>query len=507
MPGPPSPTYARPFSFINATNAGIDSSSLVYTTAAGESANINLSRVVCTLRRSWYTGTAGLVCCVSEDVAPPPNPYQLIIISSARLDPELFALFPPMVTIPPHLQSAPDRMVAVIVSIKSGLQQALGCYHSVLQPLLSWLSDVIVSRHPPTVQPAAHATPSVTYTTEITSSPETIRIYAQNLRRTLTSDSTKPMEVTIILLSGDGGVADLLNGQEVAPEEITVSHRPTIALLPLGTGNALFHSLHRPLYTEGGPTPLVLGLRTLLTGEVQPLPMLIARFSGEARLIHSPDNPTSAQAPPEQQRPWHLFGAVVASYALHASLVWESDTEEYRKYGVERFGMVAKKLLEEGHAYQAEVEIRKGDGEIKRLERPAFGYLLASMVSNLEKDFTISPATKPCDKKLRLLHLGAIGGQKTMEVMMEAYKEGAHVRMKWTGEDGKEDGVGYEDIEGFQLTVNEKDPRWRKVCVDGTIVELEEGGAMKVDKMGGSHYNILVNSAVLLPEESKDDQN
>ena len=369
---------------------------------------------------------------------------------------------------PSHLrQRKPDgsggREVHVVVSVRSGLRLAGQFYYTAVRPLLK------------AVGLGGSEEDGDGYRITVTNSPNTIREFARELGAG---------EKTVVLLSGDGGVVDLLNGLDQADA------LPTIALLPLGTGNALFHSLHKPHYARPGPapSPLVLGLRTLFRGTAAPLPTFRASFSPGARLVSAPAETGDGSAPAtaatndtgdgSRHVPVdHLLGAIVASYGFHASLVWESDTPAYRKHGDKRFGMAAAELLKTAHAYDATVEVRRSGGsdEFVRLTNHhgggTFNYVLATLVSNLEKTFAISPASKPLDGRLRLVHFGDVGGEKTMEIMMAAYRDGEHVRM---GE------VGYEEVEEVRVTIGEEDARWRKLCVDGSIVEVERGGWMRV---------------------------
>lgn len=168
---------------------------------------------------------------------------------------------------------------------------------------------------------------------------------------------------------------------------------------------------------------------------------------------------------------------MVASYGLHATLVADSDTTEYRKHGAARFGLVANDLLNPPggagpHAYKADVTLYKDGGEVE-IDRKEHGYILASLVSNLEKPFMISPASKPLDGQLRVVHFGAVSGEQTMNVMKEAYNNGNHVTL---------DGVGYESISGLKIQFKEEDEnwKWRRTCIDGLIVGVEKGGSVEV---------------------------
>jgi diacylglycerol kinase family enzyme len=176
-----------------------------------------------------------------------------------------------------------------------------------------------------------------------------------------------------------------------------------------------------------------------------------------------------------------LWGAVVASYGLHATLVADSDTTEYRKHGDKRFGLVAQDLMFPGggaapHAYKADVTLFKSGGKKEVLERKEHGYLLTTPLSNLERKFTISPLSKPLDGQLRIVHFGTVSGDQAMKIMMEAYNAGNHVNL---------DDVSYESIEGMRIDLKEKggEWKWRRFCIDGLIVGVEENGWMEVQKL------------------------
>ena len=163
-----------------------------------------------------------------------------------------------------------------------------------------------------------------------------------------------------------------------------------------------------------------------------------------------------------------LYGAVVASYGLHSTLVADSDTVEYRKHGDKRFGMVANDLLfgEGPHAYQADVVVNG-----KRIS-DEHGYLLMTMVSNLEKAFTISPDSKPLDGQMWLIHFGALSGKEAMDVMGSAYNGGKHVLREE---------VRYENVTVVKVLIREEgDWKWRRVCIDGAVVAIDEGGWFEV---------------------------
>ncbi|KAI3527191.1 diacylglycerol kinase catalytic domain-containing protein [Colletotrichum filicis] len=524
----------------HARDAAFTDGKLTFTTQSG-SESARPEEIVFIIPARSDPGSGPIICVLKEDPEAKESPYQLniILLVEGQLPAELTSRGLLLPQLPDHLTPRPESHdVHFVVSTKSGLGHAPKFWDGVVRPLIllagqNTTSGDLASTFSPEGLSAAHGLPS-SFNVLITEDADSVRKFAKErwaARQATSSSASSPRAETIVLLSGDGGVVDLLNGCEEEEEEeeegkkeagssTAATTLPTLALLPLGTGNACFHSLHKPLYVEKGPSHMVLGLRTLFFGTSRPLPSFRASFSPGARLISYTADP-GPHAPPSESEGGgdghgdeepalsrhdtsvdHLFGAIVASYGFHAQLVWESDTPEYRKHGDKRFGMVAQELLKESHAYVATVEVRspgaaRGEQRWRRVERERFGYALAAMVSNLEKTFTIAPDSGPLQGRLKLVHFGAVGGEKTMEIMMAAYKEGAHVGMKWTDAEGRKDYLGYEDAEEVRVTIGESDPRWRKVCVDGTIVEIPEGGWMAVETLGRPLFGILADRSVV----------
>ncbi|KAK4947731.1 hypothetical protein LTR66_014169 [Elasticomyces elasticus] len=301
---------------------------------------------------------------------------------------------------------------------------------------------------------------------------------------TILPKANEGVSQAIILLSGDGGVVDVVN----ALMSGTRSERyvkPNIAILPFGTGNALAHSLKIT-------TDKTMGLSTMLRGHRHNLPIFQATFSPGARLlVNQGRDEQDLHRDQAQGGAPTVFGAVVCSWGLHAGLVADSDTAEYRKFGAERFQMAAKEALfptdgSTPHAYKGTVSIlrrnssrgaQSQDGAAEEwhgLERSEHAYVLATLVSDLEKGFTVSPASEPLDGKLRLVQFAPQEGDEVMRIMGLAYQGGKHV---------EEDAVGYEEIEGLRIRFEEEDARWSRVCVDGKIVRVERDGWVVVRKV------------------------
>lgn len=267
----------------------------------------------------------------------------------------------------------------------------------------------------------------------------------------------------IILLSGDGGIVDILNA--LSPRSATYA-APQVSLIPMGTGNALANS--------SGLADATLGLATLTRGTAKPLPIFKTTFSSAARLLTDEGRLEESFCQSSDGIPT-LYGAVVCSWGMHASLVADSDTAEYRKHGVDRFKMAANEALypadgDPPHAYRAKVSILPtGSDDWRDVPRTEHAYVLTSLVSNLEKGFTISPASKPLEGDMRIVHFGPMSGDAIMGLMTRAYAGGEHV---------KETSVNYESVDGVKISFEggEEDGRWRRICVDGMIVRVEKDG-------------------------------
>jgi diacylglycerol kinase family enzyme len=344
------------------------------------------------------------------------------------------------------------RKTHVILSVGSGHQQAAIFYDEVAGPILA------------AVYPKDHQKFQVHTTTSATSVLE----LANDLVFTKANAGTA---LRIIVLSGDGGVIDLVNG--LSSHSTSSSYvAPQVVLLPLGTANALYHS------TNVGKTNMW-GINALASSQSRPLPIFTATFSSGARLlVDEARSEEELSKDPSTGRPT-LHGAVVCSWGMHASLVADSDTAEYRKFGVERFKMAAKEALYPAdglapHAYKAKVSVLKGE-EWTSLKDEEHMYTLATMVSNLEQPFCISPHSKPLDGSIHLVHFGPTSGDEAMRLMGLAYQGGKHI---------EDPAIRYEAIDGIRIHFEgrEDEGRWRRICVDGKIVRVEKDGWVEVRK-------------------------
>jgi len=347
-----------------------------------------------------------------------------------------------------------NAKVYIVVSILSGNQLASPFYEKMLIPVLQRLK-ILENKY------------------EVVHTKDSNTIIDLT-KKTLLPQANDGIRQLVILLSGDGGVVDILNALSPRSENYI---SPEISLIPMGTGNALANS--------SGLTDPTYGLSTLTRGQARDLPMFKATFSKGARLVVD-------QGCQEEELPSHneegspyMYGAVVCSWGMHAGLVADSDTTEYRKFGVERFKMAAKEALypadgSPAHHYMAKVSlILHGSTEWIEVPREEHAYVLTTVVSNLEKGFTISPRSKSLDSTMRVVHFGPMAGDDIMGLMTKAYQGGKHI---------DEESVSYEEVERVRISFEgrEDDSRWRRICVDGKIIRVESDGWVEIQKQAQS---------------------
>jgi diacylglycerol kinase family enzyme len=343
----------------------------------------------------------------------------------------------------------------IIVSVKSGNCLAEPFFKRVITPLLTHFS---LTKHY-----NVHKTTSNTSITELTKS-------------ILLPTARQGRKQHILLLSGDGGIVDIVNELFTTGGLLEGFQPPVISLIPMGTGNALAHSTK---IFEGTN-----GLASWLRGQPKDLPLIRATFSnnhGGAKLL-SDEGRKQEDLPVRSASESRFWGAVVFSWGFHAQIVADSDTPEFREHGAKRFQMAAQEALfpADGsgpHKYHGllTVQTREDSHSIKwsKLGNNEHVYVLGTLVSNLEETFTISPHSTPFSGKLRLVHIGHDSGEEVMRIMGLAYQHGKHI------EDKK---VDYKEVAGFALQFEEEEEKWRRVCIDGKIILVEKGGSVEVQR-------------------------
>ena len=370
---------------------------------------------------------------------------------------------------PSHLSdckgSTANRVFDIVISTKSGVCEAESYYNEIVRGVLSRLG--FSERD---------------YKVHFTSSERWISDFAFH---DIYARANEGIFQTILLLSGDGGITDIINGLFKRPCSDRYV-KPTVGLLVLGTGNALANS-------SGLNNDSTKGLSIFLRGQPQSIPTFFTRFSPGSVLLT--DEARKTEPLVEDGGAGIVHGAVVTSWGLHAALVADSDTTEYRKFGRERFSMAAKELLSpsdgsQSHSYKGQITTFKlnGDGTYSKdvWQRKDHMYILATLVSNLEAALKISPQSKPLDGQLRLVHFGVLPSSSVMRIFGLAFKGGIHVQ---------EESVGYESIDALRIEFQEQDARWRRICVDGKIFRVEEGGWVEVRKETRDVVDLIIDAS------------
>ena len=358
--------------------------------------------------------------------------------------------------------------LSVIVSTKSGVCEASAFYNSVVKPFLETLG--LSERH---------------YSVHHTESEQSITDFTTG---TLVPRANAGISQMVLLLSGDGGMIDIINGLfSSKPSSSFV--KPIVSLLILGTGNAMANS-------SGLNNDATRGLRSFLRGKPRRVPTFATRFSpGSVVLVD--EGRKAEPLPPTSSidSAGLLHGAVVTSWCLHASLVADSDTTEYRKHGPQRFSMAANELLKPSdgsppHVYRGHVTTlfkdQTGALQSKLWDRREHMYMLVTLVSRLEAALTISPDSRPLDGQLRMVDFGPLPIAEVKRVFGQAYASGQHVSNPV---------VGYEAVEFLHIDFQEPDPRWRRVCVDGKIVLVGEGGWVEVKREERDVVDLVIEDA------------
>lgn len=353
--------------------------------------------------------------------------------------------------------------LSIIVSTKSGICQAEAFFHDVVKDLLT-LIGITESGY------------KVYFT-------DTERWIADFAAQTLCNTANQGIAQSILLLSGDGGIVDILNGLFTCHQSAEYV-KPRIGLLVLGTGNALANS-------SGINTGNTKGLPSILRGSPHNVPTFICRCSPGSLLLVDEARKTK-ELHVDEDGFGIIYGAVVASWCLHATLVADSDTAEYRKFGSNRFSMVANELLSPSdgsppHKWKGKISAcyKSASGEIKSRvwNRKEHMYILATLVSNLEATLTISPETKPLDGQLRLVDFPPLSPTDVKSIFGMAFNGGKHVQ---------HGSVGYVPIEALRIDFEESDPGWRRICVDGKIIRVPEGGSVEIRLEGREIADLMI---------------
>ncbi|KAH6918863.1 ATP-NAD kinase-like domain-containing protein [Coprinopsis sp. MPI-PUGE-AT-0042] len=325
--------------------------------------------------------------------------------------------------------------------------------------------------------------------------------------------------VDIVLGSGDGTLHEVVNGYFGVAKSLGEEARGKIriVLVPCGTANALYASLHPPSAEKEGEEleHKLKSLKEYVKGEAKDVPLSF----GITTLVDS------------NGKERELVSSVVISTSLHAAILRDSEALRNEYPGIERFKVAAQKNSDKW--YQAKVELLPlADGTKPQIYDPKsqtfqpfnetnqgnsitmqgpFAYFLSTVnVDRLEPAFVITPLARrippppgTCDvvivRPLRDPSLNVNGEEerkkfvdKIWSAMGGAYQDGKHVGMRYGSEgeilgDGEgETVVEYVRCGGWKWTPDEDAARW--VCSDGLVVELGQGASAecRVSTQGSS---------------------
>lgn len=316
--------------------------------------------------------------------------------------------------------------VYVVDSLRSGAgnrQASSGVYGNAIRPLLD---DFFHIKHTYVPTDSAHAITKFASSLEAWDRP-----------------------ISVIFISGDTSVNEFINSLGSAE-----SGAVKVFMVPAGTGNSLALSI--------GITDEARAIRKLFTydsDDVRPFHIYESRFPKDSYILQHDGKKQLFTNP-------FLF-SVVTSWAFHASLVADSDTDELRKAGIARFKIAAENNLARPQKYDGEVQIFEA-GELRQSWLGPFAYFVVTPSRKFEPTFDVSPQGCIFDTNLYLIGFSSEESDSyIMDIMMEIYDGGKHV---------KNDKVFYDRVQkkdSIELKVASGLPlEDRRFCVDGAIVVI-----------------------------------
>ncbi|KAH9857748.1 ATP-NAD kinase-like domain-containing protein [Lenzites betulinus] len=320
--------------------------------------------------------------------------------------------------------------------------------------------------------------------------------------------------VSVILGSGDGTLHELINELNNTPTP-TPLPRIHLALVPAGTANALYASFFPPSPDDDPIQYRLKSVQAFLSGAHRTVPLHLA-----VNVI----SPPRVRAPAKAEPPQVSISAVVASTALHASILHDSEALRASDPSMGRFKTAAMQNITRWYYASIKLYPRTGtevvevydpetksfvpheasspDDPIVDLIGP-FAYFLSTVnVDRLEPAFRITPKAKEvlADGSSAALDVVIVRpmrdpaytmdseearkafSEKAVAVLGAAYQDGAHIALRYD-EDGKVitegDGptvVEYVRCGGWEWEPDDVDERAHFVCADGDILTIPRGG-------------------------------
>ncbi|RPD65789.1 hypothetical protein L226DRAFT_529933 [Lentinus tigrinus ALCF2SS1-7] len=321
--------------------------------------------------------------------------------------------------------------------------------------------------------------------------------------------------VSVILGSGDGTLHELINALNSLPSSKPLP-RINLALVPCGTANALYASLFPPTPDDDPVQSRLKSVNAFLSSSPHtvPLNLAVTVLSG---------------GPGGQSKPRQVsISAVVASTALHASILHDSEALRASDPSMERFKTAAMQNITRWYAASVKLFPREGAGFVEVFDPAAqafvpheasteddpivdlagpFAYFLSTVnVDRLEPKFRIAPRGRDVlapEGKSAALDVVIVRPMRDPSYEMEseearakfagkagavlgaAYQDGAHVNLRYD-EIGKivAEGTGPTVVEyircgGWEWEPDDIDERAHFVCADGDILTIPSGGKAK----------------------------
>ncbi|KND03613.1 uncharacterized protein SPPG_01089 [Spizellomyces punctatus DAOM BR117] len=282
-----------------------------------------------------------------------------------------------------------------------------------------------------------------------------------------------------VCIGGDGVVHEVIKG---VMSSISTSNPPSlkvpIAVIPAGTGNALATSLK--LSSPEEATERLINYK-------QTVPLKISSVHiGPSTLDECPDEVL-------------MYSFCVVSWGLHAQIVRQSET--LRMLGRKRFQVAAMMNIALMHQYRGQLylldptELSQTDPDPVTFAKPdwavdekwvpvngkddatSFSYFLSTKMSSLEPGFQIAPHAHPSTSNIDLVLAPSLNRSQLLHFLQSTPAIPEYIR--------------YIKTRGFKLAPSQSSGRrtsWvpkagklvHDICIDGEMVELENGQAVWV---------------------------
>lgn len=275
------------------------------------------------------------------------------------------------------------------------------------------------------------------------------------------SNFKKGSNVTILIISGDTSISELINGlTDNLNDKLHLNFLP----IAMGTANALANSIKLNCPIEAFSKFISMKLTS------KPLPLYKAIF---------PDNSST------------IF-FIIFSMGFHANLLHLTNNLKYKSMGLERFHIAAIEILQ-NYKLSNNITVTDSSHPPNTIFQHSFAYFALIAMPNLETTYIPSPRSNVIESELHALgHLDALTTETLTARIMQGYKNKI-------GDDLDQPGTVYTPISNdceVLLNINEDEPSYRsEVCLDGLLYNLRD--FISVDQSRNNKIRInFINSNV-----------